>query len=153
MHCPFCESDSQVVDSRSTTDGVRRRRVCNECKRRFTTYERPGSPSLKVVKRSDKTEQFSSDKLFSSLRRVCKHRLKDVDIQPIVRSIEAKLVDSGAKSVRSSQIVRLALDRLDAVDPVCRARLAANYIDEDGQLRLEQSSETDDDAQLGLFED
>jgi transcriptional repressor NrdR len=80
VQCPFCERDSQVVDSRTTADGgVRRRRVCSQCKRRFTTYERVGSPNLKVLKRSDKTEPFSSDKLLRALRRVCRHRSNVAD--------------------------------------------------------------------------
>ena len=67
MRCPYCDNDSQVVDSRTTAEGVRRRRVCKDCRRRFTTYERVGSPDIKVVKRSGKTEPFDYEKLVNVL--------------------------------------------------------------------------------------
>lgn len=155
MQCPYCGSDSQVVDSRVTSDGVRRRRSCNRCKRRFTTYERVSAPGLRVIKRSDKTELFDSDKIVRALRRVCRHRTgmgEDV-FQRIARSIEAELLDSGAKTVRTGQIAALALARLAEIDRVSYNRLAANYIDEDGQLRPDSRKITAEEAaQLGLFE-
>ena len=155
MLCPFCERDSQVVDSRTTADGgVRRRRVCNACKRRFTTYERVGSPNLKVIKRNDKAEPFSSRKLLRVLRRVCRHRpgITPADIERVAHAIEAQLIDAGAKSVRSHQIADLLLARLAEVDRIAYNRLAANYVDEGGQLRTEPRPVTPEEAaQLGLF--
>jgi transcriptional repressor NrdR len=128
--------------------------MCNECKRRFTTYERIGSPQLKVLKRNDKVEAFDSDKLQAALSRVCRRRttVTEADIRRIARNIEATLLDAGAKMVRSAQIVELALSRLEEVDRVSYNRLAANYIDEGGQLRTDPSTVTDEEAaQLGLF--
>lgn len=153
MQCPFCGGDSQVSDSRSTADGqIRRRRACNSCRRRFTTYERVGSPSLKVVKRSGKTETFSSDKLLTCLRRVGRRRLADEAVIRLARDIEARLVDSNQKKVTSAQIVELVLARLGELDPVSRDRLAVNYIDEDGQLRTRPRDDDGESAeQLGLF--
>lgn len=153
MQCPYCAADSQVLDSRATSEGVRRRRLCNRCKRRFTTYERASAPGLKVIKRSERIEQFDSDKLQHALRRVCRNRpITDEDIRRIARDIEARLVDASAKSVRSSQIVSLALARLLEIDRVAYNRLAANYIDEDGQLRVEsRPASPSEEAQLGLF--
>lgn len=147
-----------MVDSRTTSEAVRRRRLCNGCKRRFTTYERAAAPSLKVVKVSGKTEVFDSGKLQHALVRVCRGRpvVGAEDIRRIVRDIEARLLDSGAKLVRSSDIVDLALDRLAELDKVSYDRLAADYIDEDGQLRTENragraSTNGDGTTQLGLF--
>ena len=156
MLCPFCERDSQVVDSRGTADGgVRRRRVCNHCKRRFTTYERVGSPLLKVVKRSERSEPFDSAKLLRALQRVCRHRpgVRKRDIERVARAIEAQLIDAGAKSVRSGQIAELALARLAELDRIAYERLAANYMDEDGVLRTDPPPPpfTEDERQLGLF--
>lgn len=155
MKCPYCESESlNVVDSRASNDGVRRRRMCNECKRRFTTYERIGSPQLKVLKRNDKVEAFDSDKLQRALARVCRRRtnVTEADIRRIARNIEATLLDAGAKMVRSAQIVELALARLEEIDRVSYNRLAANYIDESGHLRTDPSTVSDEEAaQLGLF--
>lgn len=141
-----------MVDSRATTDAVRRRRVCDACKRRFTTYERVGAPALKVLKRNDRIEAFDSDKLMNALRRVCHNRpnIDERTIQRIARSIEAQLVDTTARTVSSGQIATLALARLAVIDKLAYDRLAANYIDEQGQLRTE--GRTDEEvAQLGLF--
>jgi transcriptional repressor NrdR len=155
VQCPYCGSDSQVLDSRSTTEGVRRRRQCNECKRRFTTYERAGAPSLKVIKRSERVEAFDSDKLQRALRRVCRGRaaVGDEAIRRIARDIEAELVDGNAKSVYSGQIALMALSRLQDIDRLAYNRLAVNYLDESGQLRTDPRPAGDGEIpQLGLFE-
>ncbi len=154
MNCPYCSGDSQVVDSRSTADAVRRRRICNECKRRFTTYERLGAPAIKVSKRSGKSEPFESAKIIRALTRVCRDRprIGKEDILRIARAIEAQLVDERARSIRSSEIVSRLLGRLADLDRIAYNRLAANYIDEDGQLRTDPRQVPDGDAgQLGLF--
>ena len=155
MQCPYCGSDSQVLDSRSTTEGVRRRRQCNACRRRFTTYERAGAPSLKVIKRNERTEGFDSDKLQRALRRVCRNRagIGDEDIRRIARDSEAELVDGNARTVHSGQIALMALRRLADIDRVAYNRLAVNYLDEAGQLRTDARPADDGElSQLGLFE-
>jgi transcriptional repressor NrdR len=156
VQCPFCDGDSQVSDSRATADGqIRRRRICNLCKRRFTTYERTGSPSLKVVKRSGKSEPFASEKLLACLQRVCRRRpiANAPQLLALGRAIEAQLVDAGTKSVTSGQIAGRVLERLRELDLISYNRLAANYLDEDGRLRTEQAGEHEDpSSQLGLFE-
>jgi transcriptional repressor NrdR len=155
VQCPYCGGDSQVLDSRGGADGVRRRRICNECRRRFTTDEKVRPPQLKVSKRGRAAaEAFATDKLVRCLRRVCRGRpgIGAGDIDRIARSIEAQLLDSGAKIVRSAQIVELALERLREVDSVAYDRLAANYLDEAGRLNIEARPGSDDDeTQLGLF--
>lgn len=155
MQCPYCGSDSQVLDSRSTTEGVRRRRQCNTCRRRFTTYERASAPSLKVIKRNEHVEPFDSEKLQRALRRVCRSRaaISEDDIRRIARDIEAELVDASAKTVHSGQIAAMALHRLADIDRLAYNRLAVNYIDESGQLRTEPRPAGDGElTQLGLFE-
>jgi transcriptional repressor NrdR len=113
-----------------------------------------GSPGLKVLKRDERTELFESEKLQRALRRVCRNRpIGDEAIRRIARDIEARLLDAGAKSVRSSQIVDLALARLSEIDKVAYDRLAANYIDEDGALRTDaRRLSPEEAAQLGLFQ-
>ena len=143
------------MDSRSTGEAVRRRRLCSACKRRFTTYERVAAPSLKVIKRNERSEPFDSDKLRRTLRRVCRNRptIKPETIRRVARSIEAQLVDAGARTVRSSQIVELALVRLAELDKLAYDRLAADYMDESGQLRTESRQLSPEEAaQLGLFQ-
>jgi transcriptional repressor NrdR len=152
VQCPYCGGDSSVTETRVTADGMRRRRVCNVCKRRFTTYEKLGAPGLKVSKRDGGVEAFDGDKLFSALRRVAAHRstVADDDLRRIARDIEATLVDSGRKSITWSDIVTLALSRLENVDPVSAQRLAANYTDETGAVRFDRSAVEQPSPQLGL---
>jgi transcriptional repressor NrdR len=141
-----------VTETRVTVDGMRRRRVCTVCKRRFTTYEKLGAPGLKVGKRDGSSEAFDGDKLFSALRRVAAHRntVSDEDLRRIARDIEATLVDSGRKSIAWSDIVTLALSRLENIDPVSAQRLAANYTDETGAIRFDRTATQQPSPQLGL---
>jgi transcriptional repressor NrdR len=150
VQCPYCSGDSSVTETRVTADGLRRRRVCTACKRRFTTYEKLGAPGLKVHKRDGSTQPFDGDKLLAALRRVSAHRANvgDDDLRRIARDIEATLVDSGRKSVAWSDIVTLALARLENVDPVSAHRLAANYTDEAGEVRFDRAQPAP--PQLGL---
>lgn len=151
MQCPYCGGDSSVTETRVTADGLRRRRVCTVCKRRFTTYEKIGAPALKVTKRDGATEPFDGDKLLLALTRVCAHRrVRPEDLRRIARDIEGTLIDSGRKSVTWSDIVTLALARLENVDPVCARRLAANYADETGAVRLDRDQPEPPTTQLGL---
>jgi transcriptional repressor NrdR len=141
-----------VTETRVTADGLRRRRVCTACKRRFTTYEKLGAPGLKVTKRDGTVEPFDGDKLMIAMQRVCAHRpgITDDDLRRIARDIEATLVDSGRKSVAWNDIVTLALARLDNVDPIAAQRLRANYLDESGAVRFERSEAGTAPPQLGL---
>ncbi len=152
MQCPYCGGDSNVAETRVTADGLRRRRVCAACKRRFTTYERLGAPGLKVTKRDGSLEPFDGEKLLVALRRVCAHRstVDDADLRRIARDIEANLVDSGRKSVTWSDIVTLALDRLDNIDPISARRMRANYVDEEGEVQLDHERASAPPPQLGL---
>ena len=157
MQCPFCASDSAVTETRDSAEGVRRRRVCVACKRRFTTYEKVGSPGLKVEKRDGSHEPFDSDKLARTLERIARHRdgvIDTDDLRRVVRDVEATLVDRAARSVRWSDLVRLVLERLRAIDPVSADRFEASYRDERGVVRLDDA-EVDAPGigrpQLGLF--
>lgn len=140
-----------MTETRVTSDGLRRRRHCTACKRRFTTYEKLGAPGLKVTKRDGSLEPFDSEKLFRALQRVAAHRgTRDEDLRRIARDIEATLLDSGRKSISWNDIVTLALDRLGNVDAVAAQRLAANYTDESGAVRFDQNAPETDSPQLGL---
>jgi transcriptional repressor NrdR len=152
MQCPYCNGDSSVTETRVTADGLRRRRVCTVCKRRFTTYEKVGAPSLKVHKRDGTVEAFDGDKLHRALARVSAHRsgIRDDDLRRIARDIEATLIDGGRKSVAWNDIVALALARLRNVDAIAAGRFAANYTDETGAVRLDQPEPAVDSPQLGL---
>lgn len=151
MQCPYCGGDSSVTETRVTADGLRRRRVCTACKRRFTTYEKLGAPALKVHKRDGSVEPFDGDKLFHALQRVAAHRgLEDETLRRVARDIEATLLDGGRKSVEWNDIVSLVLDRLRNIDTTVAHRFAANYTDETGVLRFDTTSQAGDTKQLGL---
>jgi transcriptional repressor NrdR len=152
VQCPYCGGDSTVTETRVTADGLRRRRACTACKRRFTTYEKLGAPGLKVQKRDGAIEVFDPDKLFHALQRVAAHRgsVRDEDLRRIARDIEATLLDSGRKSVTWSDIVPLVLERLRNIDAVSASRFAANYTDDTGALRFEPASTASETPQLGL---
>lgn len=141
-----------MTETRVTADGMRRRRVCTVCKRRFTTYEKLGAPGLKVSKRDGSVEPFDGDKLYRVLQRVAAHRnIPDEDLRRVARDIEATLVDSSRKSVVWSDIVTLVLDRLRNIDSITAHRFAANYTDETGVLRfVEGDAPAGDPRQLGL---
>ena len=142
MQCPYCGSDSSVTETRYAPDGVRRRRMCTSCRRRFTTYEKVGSPGLRVEKRDGSVELFDADKLQRALRRVARHRpqIKADDLRRVARDIEATLVDAGQRTVRWSDIVVAAVRRLEAIDRRSAQRLLANYLDDAGELRLDTAS-------------
>lgn len=152
MQCPYCGGDSNVTETRVTADGMRRRRFCTACKRRFTTYEKLGPPGLKVAKRDGAVEPFELDKLLLALRRVCAHRpgITDAALPRVARDIEARLVDSGRRSVAWSDLATLVHDRLANLDAVAAQRFAANYTDESGVLRFEGQVQDVSSHQLGL---
>lgn len=142
-----------MTETRVTAEGgMRRRRVCAACKRRFTTYEKLGPPGLKVGKRDGSLEPFELDKLLRALRRVCAHRpgITDAALQRVARDIEAKLVDSGRKSISWSDLATHVLGRLRNLDAVAAHRFEANYTDEAGVLRFDEDPQAAASQQLGL---
>src|SRR6185295_2115404 len=106
--CPFCRTpDSRVVDSRLGKEGdvVRRRRHCDACGRRFTTYERVDAALPMVVKKDDRREPFDRGKIVSGLKRACEKRPVSVDtIEAVADRIERQLQERGDKEVRSTEI-------------------------------------------------
>ena len=111
-----------------------------------------GPPGLKVAKRDGTIEPFELDKLLRALRRVCAHRpgITDAALQRVARDIEAKLVDSGRKSVTWSDLATHVLDRLANLDAVAAQRFAADYTDEAGVLRFDRGAPETSTQQLGL---
>ena len=145
-----------VLDSRQTMESVRRRRKCSECKRRFTTYEQTANPSIRVVKRSGASEAFDSRKIDLVIQRITKNRsgINTDKSSRLSRMIEAAIVDEGTKTIPTWTIATRLLDLLKPLDSVAYNRLQANYLDEDGKLRLEKApKENDNEDQLPLFEE
>lgn len=131
MRCPLCNSsDSRVLESRQIEDDtcLRRRRECNHCARRFTTYERIETVPLMVVKRDGSREPFNPRKLATGLMRACvKCRVSAAEIEDIVTEIEAELSRRHPREAPSTEIGELTLARLRTLDEVAYVRFASVY--------------------------
>ena len=129
MRCPFCTGkDSKVTDSRTNDAGVRRRRECLECRRRFTTLERVQSAPLLVSKRDGRREEFSRDKMIAGLRLACAKRpVTAAAIERLVDDIETELQQRGGSEVTSDALGAAVMDRLRELDPVGYIRFASVY--------------------------
>ena len=132
MRCPFCQArDSRVVDSRELSGGesIRRRRECAQCGRRFTTYERVEAGGLIVVKRDGRREDFDPRKLRDKLRiALTKRPIPQREIDRIVKTVEAELLERGTVEVPSTAIGEIALRELKALDHVAYIRFASVYL-------------------------
>lgn len=133
MRCPFCaHEDSQVKDSRPTEDGaaIRRRRQCEGCGARFTTFERIQIRDLTVIKSEDKREPFEREKLLRSIAIATRKRPVDaVRIEKLVSGIQRQLETLGDSEVTSKRIGELVMDGLKALDSVAYIRFASVYRD------------------------
>lgn len=131
MNCPFCGlADSKVVDSRETEgkDAIRRRRECNACGQRFTTYEKIEEIPITVVKRDGGTELFHPEKLLRGLVRACAKRDVPLErLEQIVADIERQLREELLYKVTSERVGKMALERLQEVDLVAYIRFASVY--------------------------
>jgi len=131
MKCPFCGSfDNRVIDSRLSSGGevTRRRRECEGCERRYTTYERVEQVLPLVVKRDDRREAFDRMKVLAGLRRACEKRpVSEEQLDRVVDTIERELVDSGDKEVPSTTIGEKVMLQLKDLDQVAYVRFASVY--------------------------
>jgi transcriptional repressor NrdR len=136
VECPYCGSDSRVLDSRGGKETVRRRRECLTCTRRFTTYERLAPSEIRVHKRDGQAEPFSREKLEKLLERLARDRpVSARACHDLVRGLEAELVDQGVASLTSSQVADRLLSRLGELDALMAHRFSSNYLADDGSLR------------------
>ncbi|MGQ9489531.1 MAG: transcriptional regulator NrdR [Anaerolineae bacterium] len=130
MQCPYCgQPDSRVVDTRATGDSIRRRRECQTCHKRFTTYEQI-SEALLIVKRDGRREPFDRHKLLQGIRIACAKRpIAMADIERIVDQIEERLFSMGRAEVQSKVIGEMVLARLKELDPLAYIRFAMVYME------------------------
>lgn len=133
MRCPFCgHEDSQVKDSRPAEDGsaIRRRRQCEDCGARFTTFERAQLRELTVVKSGDRREPFDRSKLERSLAIALRKRpVAPERIDKLLSSIQRQLETSGDSEVVSTIIGEMVMEGLKALDSVAYIRFASVYKD------------------------
>jgi transcriptional repressor NrdR len=128
MHCPFCKNtDTRVLDSRVAEDGtsIRRRRVCSECEKRFTTVEQM---QLTVLKRSGATEPFSRDKAVAGVRKALKGRpVTDAQLAVLGQEVEDALRAAGSAEIASHEVGLAILQPLKKLDEVAYLRFASVY--------------------------
>lgn len=129
MKCPFCGSESRVIESRHTEDGaIRRRRECVGCGRRFNTYERLEMPPLWIIKKDGRREAFNRDKVLNGVLKACEKRpVPLAEIERLVDDVERELRNASEKEIPSVALGELVMERLRALDGVAYVRFASVY--------------------------
>lgn len=129
MRCPFCQSvDSKVVDSRDTESGIRRRRECLTCGRRFTTYERIETVPLWVTKKDGRREEFNRQKLLAGLHIASKKRdIAPERLEALVDDVENRLRGEHLSEVPSQVVGEMVMERLREIDEIAYVRFASVY--------------------------
>ena len=131
MKCPHCGyHESKVIDSRPVEDGlaIRRRRECEKCKKRFTTFEKIENSLLVVVKNDGRRESFDRNKLINGLLKACeKTKITYEDVEKIAERIERALNNTMEKEIESKMIGALIMDELRNLDQVAYVRFASVY--------------------------
>jgi transcriptional repressor NrdR len=133
MKCPYCGfAQDRVVDSRESkdADSIRRRRECEGCNKRFTTYERIDEIPYMVVKKDGRREKFDRQKVLSGLLHACEKRpVAAVNLERIVDETEAYVVDSPERERTTNEVGELIMSRLKDIDTVAYIRFASVYRD------------------------
>jgi len=131
MKCPYCSNpDTRVIDSRLTdsNDSVRRRRMCEKCSKRFTTYERLENQPIAVIKKDNTRQPFDRNKILSGLIRACiKRNISTEVLNKIVDDIENEISNMPSNEIQSKEIGNLVLKRLKNLDKVAYIRFASVY--------------------------
>ena len=131
MHCPFCPNEeTQVLDSRVSEDGraVRRRRRCEKCDKRFTTYERIELSMPTLVKKDGSRVDYSRDKILGSMRKALRKRpVSSEALEAAIAQLEEKLISLGEKEIPTSRIGELVMRELKKLDKVAYIRYASVY--------------------------
>ena len=129
MQCPKCKSSSlQVVDSRDfDSRSIRRRRECESCRFRFTTFERVEKIGVLVLKRSGKNEPFDREKIIKGIEIASDGRISDEQIQSIADEVEKKVIESVEPSFSSKKIGNMVITKLKKIDEISYLRFASVY--------------------------
>ena len=131
MKCPFCNHENtRVIDSRPAEDGnsIRRRRSCDCCEKRFTTYEKVEEIPLVVIKKDGSREVFDRNKLFNGMLRACEKRPVSIDqIEKVVTDIETELQNSLRAEIQTKELGEMAMKKLKERDDVAYVRFASVY--------------------------
>ena len=131
MKCPFCGHDNtRVIDSRPADENnsIRRRRVCDECSRRFTTYEKVEQTPVLVIKKDGRRVMFDPEKIRTGMLKATEKRPVSIEqIDKIVENIEKTIYNSLEREVASGRIGELVMEGLKQLDPVAYVRFASVY--------------------------
>ena len=131
MKCPYCgKTDTRVIDSRPAEDysSIRRRRCCDECGKRFTTYEKVETIPLIVIKKDNTREQYDRAKIESGVLRACyKLPISAVEIQKTIDAIETEIFNQEEKEIATSRIGEIVMDKLKELHEVAYVRFASIY--------------------------
>ena len=131
MKCPYCgKTDTRVIDSRPAEDNssIRRRRCCDECGKRFTTYEKVETIPLIVIKKDNTREQYDRSKIESGILRACyKLPISAADIQKTIDAIETEIFSQEDKEIPTSMIGEIVMDKLKGLHEVAYVRFASIY--------------------------
>lgn len=131
MKCPFCNYyDTKVIDTRSQNDGttIKRRRLCEDCSKRFTTFERADDIHIKVIKRTGVREIFDRDKLLGGIIKSCSKRPVTIEqMEKIVDEVENAIINTVEKEIASDVIGNIIMDSLKFIDDVAYVRFASVY--------------------------
>jgi len=131
MKCPFCGQDNtRVIDSRPADDNssIRRRRICDECDKRFTTYEKVETIPLIIIKKDNNRETYDRAKIEAGVLRACHKRpISAAQITNLIDSVEVEIFSREEKEVPSSVIGELIMDRLKDLDAVAYVRFSSVY--------------------------
>ena len=131
MKCPFCGMDNtRVIDSRPAADtcSIRRRRQCDECGKRFTTYEKVETIPLSVIKKDRTREPYDRNKMMAGIRRACHKRPISVEkIEEMVNKIENDIFNLEYKEIESKVIGEIVMERLKSLEQVAYVRFASVY--------------------------
>ena len=131
MKCPYCgHPDTRVIDSRSAEDNnsIRRRRSCDECGKRFTTYEKVETIPLIIIKRDENREAFNRVKIEQGILHACYKRPVPAEaIKKAVDEIELELINKEEKEIPSSVVGEIVMEKLKSLDPVAYVRFASVY--------------------------
>ena len=131
MKCPYCQHrDTSVVDTnKEAQGGIRRRRECNNCHQRFSTFERPILTTPLLIKRDGKREEFDREKLRAGLRMACSKRpIPAAQIEQLVNDIESELQNKGRSEINSRIVGDLAVKGLKEIDHIAYIRYAIVYL-------------------------
>lgn len=131
MDCPFCSSkESKVTDKRGSPEGIRRRRECLKCSKRYTTYERISKGELYVIKKDGNREKFDIEKVKKGVQRAFEKRPVSIEkIDKMINNIEEQLRKKGVKELKSSMIGELIMRKIKKLDNVAYLRFASVYRD------------------------